>query len=87
MSGQVEPDYLCTRAALLEFLVHHSPKNMERKRRLHSWVFLQFLGEDRSIQSTRLGERSLKRKWCVSNETPTFSKVGVLAISESNGLL
>lgn len=62
MPGQIEPDYLSTRIALLEFLIHHSPKNMEKERGLHSWVFLQFLGEDRSIQSTRLGERALKRE-------------------------
>lgn len=63
------------------------------ERRLHSLVFLQFLAKYRSIQSTRLEERSLKREsgmfkirdppflgWCTGNTESDFSAEGAALV-------
>lgn len=73
MSGQIEPDYLSTWAALLELFVHHSPKNMEREKEI-AWLGIPAVpwGGQKHMVWEAWREFFEKGKQCVSNETPTF---------------
>lgn len=61
MSGQIEPNYLSMSATFLELSII-LPRIWRGKGRLHGWVLLRFLSEDRSMRPGRLGESSLKRE-------------------------
>lgn len=73
MSGQIEPDYLSIWAASLELFVHHSPKTMNREREI-AWLGISAVprwGQKHMVQEA-WRQFFEKRKWCISNETPTF---------------